>query len=227
MNYLFAGASSNIAICSADILNDRGHRIIGISTKSLDGVYDSIYQVPSYDQEHLPEINDAIDGLVYFPGTINLKPFARISKKEFMHDFEINVLGAIDVIQKYLPALKKSSHASIVLISSVAATVGMPFHTSVSAAKSGLEGFSKALAAELAPNVRVNCVAPSLVKTTMAERLINTEEKETLIKNRNPLKKIGQPEDVASMVCYLLSTEASWISGQTFAVDGGMNHLKI
>lgn len=227
MNYLFAGASSAIAKSCAQLLQNKGHVVTGFSRGNPDFSYDRFFEVESYRTENLPELVEPVDGIVYFPGSINLKPFHRITRDELLNEFEINVVGATEVIKKYLPLLKQSPNASIVLISSVAATAGMPFHASVSISKAGIEGLTRALAAELAPAVRVNCVAPSLVNTPLAERFLNTAEKELASKNRNPLKKVGKPEDIASMISYLLSEDAGWISGQTFSVDGGMNNLRV
>lgn len=227
MNYLFAGASSAIAKSCAQLLQNKGHVVTGFSRANPDFSYDRFFEVESYRTENLPELDGPVDGIVYFPGSINLKPFHRITRDELLNEFEINVVGATEVIKKYLPLLKQSPNASIVLISSVAATAGMPFHTSVSISKAGIEGLTRALAAELAPVVRVNCVAPSLVNTPLAERFLNTTEKELASKNRNPLKKVGKPEDIAAMISYLLSEDAGWISGQTFSVDGGMNNLRV
>ncbi|MGV3597370.1 MAG: SDR family NAD(P)-dependent oxidoreductase [Bacteroidota bacterium] len=227
MNYLFAGASSAIAKSCAQLLQNKGHVVTGFSRGNSDYSYDRFFEVETYRIENLPEIDGTVDGIVYFPGSINLKPFHRITRDELLNEFEINVVGATEVIKKYLPLLKQSPNASIVLISSVAATAGMPFHASVSISKAGIEGLTRALAAELAPAVRVNCVAPSLVNTPLAERFLNTAEKEFASKNRNPLKKVGKPEDIASMISYLLSEDAGWISGQTFSVDGGMNNLRV
>lgn len=227
MNYLFAGASSAIAKSCAQLLQNKGHVVTGFSRGNPDFLYDRFFEVESYRTENLPELDGTVDGIVYFPGSINLKPFHRITRDELLNEFEINVVGATEIIKKYLPLLKQSPNASIVLISSVAATAGMPFHTSVSISKAGIEGLTRALAAELAPAVRVNCVAPSLVSTPLAERFLNTAEKELASKNRNPLKKVGKPEDIAAMISYLLSEDAGWISGQTFSVDGGMNNLRV
>lgn len=227
MTYLFAGASSAIATSCAQHLREKGHRVIGLSTKELSFPYDLRYQVQTYQAAELPPLDESLDGLVYFPGSINLKPFARLTRAEFLQDFERNVLGAVELIQTYLPPLKKSPHPSVVLLSSVAAQVGMPFHSSISIAKAGIEGLTRSLAAELAPTVRVNCVAPSLTRSPLSERFLNTPEKESASQNRNPLKKIGEPAEVAAVIEFLLSEQALWITGQCLGVDGGMNHLRI
>jgi len=225
--YLFAGASSQMAIATAQLLMQQGNHIIGISTKEKKFDYDTFYKVHNYETANLPAITDGIDGLVYFPGTINLKPFHRITAQEFKTDYEINALGAVNCIQTYLPNLKKSNNAAIVLMSTVAVQSGMPFHASIAMAKGALEGLTKALAAELAPNIRVNAVAPSLTNTPLAERFTNTPEKMEASEKRNPLKKVGTPQELAQSIAFLLTEQSSWITGQILAVDGGMGTLKL
>ena len=225
--YLFAGASSKIAIETARQLKIQGHQVSGISTKMDNSDYDKFYTVDKYDFGTFPAVDGAVDGLVYFPGTINLKPFNRLSQNDFLNDYYVNSLGAVAFIQAYLVNLKQSANAAIVLISTVAVSTGMPFHSSVSMAKGAIEGLTKALAAEFAPSIRVNCVAPSLANTPLAEKFINTPEKLEASQKRNPLKKIGSATDIANAVDFLLSDKSGWITGQIMAVDGGMNNLKL
>lgn len=227
MTYLFVGASSEIARKCAQQLGAEGHHIIGVSRNSEAGEYASFYQVDSYQLENLPLPDQVIDGLVYFPGTVNLKPFNRLSRTDFLEDFEVNVLGAVSAVQRYLPALRKSTSPSVVFISSVAAQIGLPMHASISVAKAGIEGLTKSLAAELASVLRVNCIAPSLVETPLTAKFTNTPEKQEAMRNRNPSKKIGSPTDIAHMINFLLSPKSNWITGQVMAVDGGMNSLKL
>jgi len=169
---------------------------------------------------------ESLDGLVYCPGTINLKPFHRIAEIDFLHDLKINLLGAIQVIQKTLPVLKKSDQASIVLFSTVAVQQGMSFHSSVASSKGAIEGLTRSLAAEFAPKIRVNAIAPSIVNTPLASKLLSSEEKLTASANRHPLKKVGSVEDIARAAVFLLSDKSSWITGQILGVDGGLSSIK-
>jgi NAD(P)-dependent dehydrogenase (short-subunit alcohol dehydrogenase family) len=145
---------------------------------------------------------------------------------EFIKDFELQLVGAVKMIKAAFPKLKASGNASIVLFSTVAVQTGFPFHTQVAASKGAIEGFSKALAAEFAPRIRVNCIAPSLTDTPMAAHLLTSEDKRKANAERHPLKKIGKPEDIANMIEFLLSDKSAWITGQVFHVDGGMSALK-
>lgn len=168
-----------------------------------------------------------IDGLVYLPGSINLRPFKGLKPESFETDLQVNFISLVKVIQSVLPNLVASEQSSIVVFSSVAASMGMPFHTSVAAAKGAIEGFSKALAAEYAPKIRVNVIAPSLTDTPLADKFLNNETKQEKSAERHPLKRFGKPEDIANMAAFLLSDKSSWISGQIFHVDGGMSTLLV
>lgn len=176
------------------------------------------------DTSQLPTV---IDGLVYCPGSINLRPFKGLKPEAFETDLQINFISLVKVIQSVLPNLLLSEQASIVTFSSVAATMGMPFHTSVAASKGAIEGFAKALAAEYAPKIRVNVIAPSLTDTPLADKFLNNETKQEKSAERHPLKRFGKPEDSAQMAAFLLSDKSSWISGQIFHVDGGMSTLLV
>ena len=172
----------------------------------------------------LPE---KLDGLVYCPGSINLRPFARISDAEFLNDFEINVMGAIRAIRQSINALKRAGEASVVLFSTVAASQGMNFHASVATSKRALEGLSLSLAAEYATSkIRFNVVAPSLTDTPLAAALLSSPEKKEASDKRHPLGRIGQPSDIAEATLFLLSEASSWMTGQVLAVDGGLSSIK-
>ena len=176
--------------------------------------------------DDLPEI-DTIDTLIYCPGSINLKPISRLQLNDFREDFEINVIGAVKAIQHYLPSLKKGNKPSVLLFSTVAAKLGMPFHTSVAAAKSAVEGLTKSLGAELAPLIRVNAIAPTVTDTELASKLLRNERMIENIKERHPLKKYLAPKEVADLASYLISEKASAISGQIFELDCGIVSFKI
>ncbi|WP_165732957.1 SDR family NAD(P)-dependent oxidoreductase [Polaribacter sp. 20A6] len=176
--------------------------------------------------DDLPEI-DAIDTLIYCPGSINLKPISRLKLTDFREDFEINVIGAVKAIQHYLPALKKGNNPSILLFSTVAAKLGMPFHASVATAKSAVEGLTKSLGAELAPLIRVNAIAPTVTDTELASKLLRNERMIENIKERHPLKKYLAPKEVADLASYLISEKAGAISGQIFELDCGIVSFKI
>ena len=206
---------NNVYIASRSNENLADVKVIHIS---FDATTDTI------DTSQLPAI---IDGLVYCPGSINLRPFKGLKPEAFETDLQINFLSLVKVIQSVLPNLLASEQASIVAFSSVAATMGMPFHTSVAASKGAIEGFAKALAAEYAPKIRVNVIAPSLTDTPLADKFLNNETKQEKSAERHPLKRFGKPEDSAQMATFLLSDKSSWISGQIFHVDGGMSSLLV
>ncbi len=177
-------------------------------------------------ENDLPEITEA-DALVYCPGSINLKPISRLSIEDFKADFEINVLGAVKSIKKYLPILKNGVNPSILLFSTVASKLGMPFHASIATAKSGIEGLVKSLGAELAPNIRINAIAPTVTDTELASKLLRNDKMIENITERHPLKKFLNPEEVADMADFLLSKKAASISGQIFEMDCGIVTFKI
>lgn len=175
------------------------------------------------EKNTFPQHNN-LDGLVYYPGTINLKPFANLKEKDFQQDYEINVLGLINSLQFYQKSFNQN--ASIVTISSIAANYGMPFHSSISMCKSSVEALTKSLAAEWAPKIRLNCIAPSLINTKMSERLINSESKKHNIAQNHPLKKIGETHDISNVISFLLSEKSKWITGQIIRVDGGLSNIR-
>ena len=174
----------------------------------------------------LPDLED-VSSVIYCPGSINLKPIGRISLDEFREDFEINVIGAVKVIQKYLPILKKSNNASILLFSTVATKLGMPYHSTVAASKSAIDGLVKTLGAELSPKIRVNAIAPTITKTDLASKLLRNEKVIENMIERHPLKKILMPEEVSKMAKFLISKNASSISGQIFNLDAGIVSFKL
>ena len=203
------------------------HEIINISRSVPEYSHANLsHQSCDVTTGDLPVIDEA-DGLIYCPGSINLKPFKRLSLEDFRTDFEINVMGAVKAIQTYTPALSKSDSGSIVLFSTVATALGMPFHASIATAKSAVEGLTKSVAADLAPKIRVNAIAPTITDTDLAAKLLRNER---MVENtilRHPLKKFLAPSEVASMAAYLISDNSKSISGQVFKLDCGIVSLKI
>lgn len=179
------------------------------------------------DTVNLSDLPQSIHGLVYLPGTINLKPFHRLTDDEMLEDFRINALYAARTIRNLLPLLKNSGDASVVLFSTVAVAQGMPFHSSVAMAKGAVEGLVRSLAAELAPRIRVNALAPSLTDTPLAAKILSSEDKKKASGERHPLKRIGSAGDLANAAMYLLSDDSSWVTGQVIHVDGGLSALRI
>ena len=180
----------------------------------------------SGDLSELDEVEN-INGLVYFPGTINLKPFTMLKENDFQNDLDINFLGAVKVVKKLIGKLKEAEGASVVFISTVAASLGLPFHASISPAKAALEAYARSMAAEYAgAKISFNVIAPSLADTPMAENLLKTERLVEASKERNPMKQIGTPSQIAKSVDYLLDAHKNWMTGQVISVDGGMINLK-
>lgn len=228
--YLIIGGSSGIGAEITKGLAAEKHNVYATFNRSFDvspkeNTYYSHLNVldPSIQFDFLPA---ELDGLVYCPGSINLMPFKRIKAEDLIEDFELQVVGAVKVIQAVLPRLKKAAAPSIVLFSSVAAQNGFNFHAQVAASKGAIEGVTKALSAEFAPTIRVNAIAPSLTQTPLSERLLNTTSKIEANAERHPLKRIGQPADIAETARFLLSNKASWITGQIIGVDGGISAIK-
>ena len=229
-NYLIIGASSGIGKQLAEQLAEAGHNVVGTyCTHAIDSDNERIRYYPlnvldeTLTLDFLPE---TVDGVVYCPGTISLRSFERIKPADYLADYQLQVIGAIKVIQAVVPKLKLSENAAVVLFSTVAVQLGLPFHTQIAASKGAIEGLTKALAAEYAPTIRVNCVAPSLTDSPLAAALLNSEQKREANAQRHPLKRIGTTADIAHMVEFLLSAKASWITGQIMHVDGGMSSVK-
>jgi 3-oxoacyl-[acyl-carrier protein] reductase len=173
------------------------------------------------------EVLEDINGLVYFPGTINLKPFTMLKDQDFQNDLNINFLGAVKVVKKLIEKLKDADGASVVFISTVAASIGLPFHASISPAKAALEAYARSMAAEYAgAKISFNVVAPSLADTPMATNLLKTDRLKEASKERNPMKQIGSPKQIAKAIDFLLDAHQNWMTGQVIPVDGGMKNLK-
>lgn len=230
-NILVVGGSSGIGLSLVNMLASQGAQVYNASRTRSEDWPESLIHIPldvltdiDLLAEQLPE---NLHGLVYAVGSINLKPFSRYTEDEFINDYKLNVIGAARTIQLAYKSLRKSGASSIVLLSSVAAKTGMPYHASIAAAKGGVESLALSLAAEFASqNIRVNVVAPSLTDTPLAGNLLNTPEKREASAKRHPLGRIGKPEDIASAISFLLSDASGWISGQVIGIDGGMGKLK-
>lgn len=188
----------------------------------------SVRAVPfdATDPEPVFDLPETLHGLVYFPGTITLKPFHRLSDDDFLRDLQVNLLGAVRLMRLALPALKNAEGASVVFFSSVAVRAGLPYHASIAAAKGALEGMTRSLAAELAPRIRVNCIAPSLTDTPLAEMLLNSDEKREAAGKRHPLHRIGDPAENARLVAFLLGDDSAFMTGQVLRPDGGLSVLR-
>jgi NAD(P)-dependent dehydrogenase (short-subunit alcohol dehydrogenase family) len=223
-NVLIIGASSGIGKAIAKNISGRNN-VFGTynSTEVIDSNY---YHLDVTSEEiYLSFVPEELHGLVYCPGSINLKPFHRIKPADFVSDLQLQTIGAIKIIQSILPNLK-AGKGSIVLFSTVAVQQGFNFHSQVATSKGAIEGLTRSLAAEFAPTLRVNCIAPSLTDTPLAGRLLSTEEKKEANGERHPLKRVGTAQDIASAAAYLLSEDSSWITGQVMKVDGGMSTIK-
>ena len=226
-NFLVVGGTSGIGKAIVENLTAEGHNVFVAARNQPEEekgfTFHKLDVTETVDLSFLP---DELHGLVYAPGTINLKPFHRLKPEDFRNDLEVNLLGAVKVIQVALPRLKASGNASVVMFSTVAVAQGMPFHASVASSKAAVEGLGKTLAAELAPTIRVNILAPGLTDTPLASRLLSTAEKREAGNKRHPLNRVGNPEDLANATVFLLSDKSSWITGQVVGVDGGMATIR-
>jgi len=227
-NILIIGGSSGIGLALADLLSSSNN--IYIASRSSDNLaglnarhinFDATSE--SLDTSLLPE---KLDGFVYCPGSINLRPFKGLSVEAFEKDFQINVTGAINSLKNVLGNLSASGNASIVFFSTVAVQTGMPFHSSVAASKGAIEGLTRSLAAEFAPKIRVNAIAPSLVNTPLASRFLNNDTKLEKANERHPLGRIGSAKEIAQAAAFLLGEESSWMTGRVLQLDGGIGNLK-
>jgi 3-oxoacyl-[acyl-carrier protein] reductase len=228
-NILLIGGSKGIGRALIDMLLETNKiHVLSRTNEGLPNHSNVIHQTFDATKDSLSSVNlpEHIHGWVYLPGSINLRPFKGLKLEVFEADFQLNVLHMIRLLQESLPKLTAVEQSSIVLYSTVAVKIGMPFHSSVSMAKGAIEGFARALAAEYAPKIRVNVVAPSLTDTSLAEKFLNNDLKKEKAGERHPLKRVGDAKDIASMTAFLLSEQSSWMTGQILHVDGGMSSLQ-
>lgn len=226
--YLIIGAGRGIGRGIAERLIAQGHPVITVSRTSEGpaGAVEHLHTDVVTDGLPVERLPEALSGVAYCPGSIDLKPFRSIRVEELRAALEVNLVGAFRAAQATADRLKRVPGSSLLLFSTVAVGQGMPFHASVATAKAGVEGLARSLAAEWAPTVRVNCIAPSLTDTPLAERLMNTPEKMKAAGDRHPLKRAGTVADIAAMGAFLLGPDAGWISGQVIGVDGGLSRLR-
>lgn len=224
---LLVGGNSGIGLATAQLLKSEGNHLLAAARTpgSLEalGIPVQPFDAKQPSSLTLPPV---LDGLVYFPGSITLKPFSRLTEEDFLNDYRINCLGAVAAIQAALPALKAAPSASIVLFSTIAVAQGLSFHASIAAAKGAIEGLMLSLAAELAPKIRVNAIAPSLTDTPLANPLLNSDAKKEASAKRHPLQLVGDPNDVAQMVAFLLSDHSKFLTGQILRPDGGLSSVR-
>ena len=231
--FLIVGGTSGIGLEITRRLVDRGDRVTVIAQSAASGSDGALQGVTQLEADvtkvdfNALQLPQRLQGLVYCPGSIRLRPFQRLTKDEFEADWQINVMGAVLSIQACLPALKRADPpASIVLFSTVAVATGMPFHASIASAKGAVEGLVRSLAAAFAPRIRVNAIAPSLTDTRLTKSLLSNEGQRKAAADRHPLKRVGRPADSAAAALFLLGDDTSWITGQVLAVDGGMGALR-
>lgn len=220
------GGSSGIGHAIIELEKDR-NKIISIQRNPTGIFHENVSEhCLNVLTDELPEL-EALDALVYCPGSINLKPFSRLKQEDFVNDFQINVMGAVNVLQKYMPLLKVGISPSVLMFSTVAVKMGMPFHSSIAAAKGAVEGLVKSLAAEYAPTIRVNAIAPTLTNTPLAGKILRNDKSKELSAERHPLKRYLEPSEVAEMASFLLSDKAKAFSGQVIEMDCGITNLKV
>ena len=222
------GGTSGIGRATIDQLKSKGY-ILHVACRSPEKLADLGISSQTFDATAPGSLvwPEKLDGLVYFPGTIQLKPFHRLTAEDFQKDFQVNLLGAVAALQSALPALKASGNASVVLFSTVAVAQGMPMHASIASAKGAVEGLTRSLAAEWAPVIRVNAIAPSLTDTPLAAGLLNSDLKKEASAKRHPLQRIGSSDEFSEIVEFLLSDAARFMSGQIIHVDGGLSSVKL
>ncbi len=232
-NFVIAGGSKGIGLELVKQLEPTADRI-DVYSRSVDELIESdkiFHHVCDFtnDEFLLSDLPDAIQGVAYCPGSINLRSFRGLKVSDFRMDYEVNLIGAVKFLQACFGGLKKGSadaSASAILFSTIAATQGLPMHASIAAAKGAVEGLTRSLAAEWAPKIRVNCLAPALTNTPLASKFFATEESRVAMAAKYPLGRTGEPSDLAAAAKFLLSPESGWVTGQVLNIDGGMSTLR-
>ena len=233
--YLIFGATGSLGSSLATQLKESNQdaHLIGRNKEELKSISDNLgfsYSVADVledgfiDKIKLDVSNFNIKGLAYCVGSIDLKPLKRVSESDLNQCMKLNLYSAIEVIQGFQEGLKKNS-GSIVLFSSVAAQKGFSNHTIIASAKAAVEGLTVSLAAELAPNIRVNCIAPSLTDSKISKSMLKSPVAAEALAKAHPLKRLGEGSDSAALAKFLLSNESAWVTGQIIGVDGGRSRL--
>ncbi|WP_299799428.1 SDR family oxidoreductase [uncultured Maribacter sp.] len=226
-NILLIGGSHGIGLSMVKELQET-HNVFVASRTDEELQHENITHIEfdvTKDKLDISQLPEKIDGFVYCPGSINLKPFKMMSLDTIKDDMELNFFAMVKIVKDIISLMNEGS--SMVFFSTIAVGTGMPFHTSVAAAKGAIEGFAKSMAAEYSPKIRVNVIAPSLVDTPLAKRLLNNDKKREMMSERHPLKRVGNPEDIANAAVFLLSDKSTWMTGQIIGVDGGLSTLNI
>ena len=227
-NILIIGGSSGIGLALAELLSSRNSVYVASrSSESLSQLkVNHIAYDATSDELDVSQLPDNLHGFVYCPGSINLRPFKGLKTEAFINDFELNVIGAVNALKSVLNLLNASGNASVVFFSTVAVQTGRPFHSSVAASKGAIEGLTRSLAAEFAPKIRVNAIAPSLVDTPLASKFLNNELKLEKANERHPMGRVGNAQEIAKATAFLLGEESGWMTGNIVQLDGGIGNLK-
>ena len=237
-NIVIFGATGGIGSATAHRMKEKGYALHLVSRnenklQALASELNASFSLgdvtdPGLFSRVADDVGSAIHGLVYAVGTMNLNNLTRLSIEDFLQDYQVNAIGAALAIQSLLPALKHNANpSSVVLFSSVAAEQGFSFHASISMAKGAVRGLTLAMAAELAPKIRVNAISPSLTRTPLAESFLSNEKMIEAITKLHAMERLGTPEDMAALCEFLLSDESGWITGQIIGLDGGRSTLRI
>lgn len=231
-SFLIIGGTSGIGAAISQNLLNGGHQVLSVSRgKSAIAFDQPNFKNIEADITDSPAINaldlpDELDGFAYCPGSIVLKPFTSLQESDFLEAIDINLMGAVRCFKAALPSLKKAESASALFFSTVAVQSGMPFHAAISSAKGAVEGLTRSLAAELAPKIQVNAIAPSLTDTPLAAGLLSSDQKRQALAERHPLKRIGTAEDIAGFGSKLIAGDVPWMTGQIIQIDGGLSAVR-